>query len=56
MSAYDFQADYLKLLLTFIGLTDIELVRLEGMAFGPDATQAAIQQMAANLRRLVNIA
>ncbi|WP_454690369.1 FMN-dependent NADH-azoreductase [Achromobacter aloeverae] len=41
-AAADFQSKYLKHLLGFIGLTDIEQVRVEGLSYGPDAAQAAI--------------
>jgi len=41
-ASYDFQTGYLLHLLGFIGLSDVELVRVEGTAFGPDAAKAAI--------------
>lgn len=39
---FDFQNDYLLHLLGFIGLTDVEQVRIEGTVFGPDAAKAAL--------------
>lgn len=39
---FDFQTNYLLHLLSFIGLTDVEVVRVEGTVFGPDAVKAAI--------------
>ena len=39
---FDFQTNYLLHLLGFIGLTDVELVRIEGTVLGPDALNAAI--------------
>ena len=39
---FDFQTTYLLHLLGFIGLTDIELVRIEGTMLGPDAAKDAI--------------
>ena len=39
---FDFQTNYLLHLLSFIGLTDVEVIRVEGTVFGPDAMQAAI--------------
>lgn len=39
---FDFQSSYLLHMLGFIGLTDVELVRVEGTVFGPDAAKAAI--------------
>jgi FMN-dependent NADH-azoreductase len=42
LAAWDYQTGYLKHLLGFIGLTDIEHLRVEGTAYGPEATQAAV--------------
>jgi FMN-dependent NADH-azoreductase len=39
---FDFQTNYLLHLLGFVGLTDVEVVRVEGTVFGPDAAKAAI--------------
>ncbi|WP_433694041.1 FMN-dependent NADH-azoreductase [Herbaspirillum seropedicae] len=39
---FDFQSNYLRHLLSFIGLTDVEMVRVEGTVFGQDAAKAAI--------------
>ena len=38
----DSQVPYLKMVLGFLGLTDIEFVYAEGMAMGPEAEQQAI--------------
>jgi FMN-dependent NADH-azoreductase len=43
MSAYDHQETYLRQVLGFIGITDIEFVRAEGVAMGDDARNQAIQ-------------
>jgi len=43
-AAFDFQTNYLMHLLGFIGLTDIELVRVEGTVLGPNALEAAITE------------
>jgi len=40
--AWDYQSGYLKHLLGFLGLADIEHLRVEGMAYGPEAAEAAI--------------
>lgn len=42
LAAWDHQSGYLKHLLGFIGLTDIEHLRVEGTAHGPEATQVAL--------------
>lgn len=39
---FDFQTRYLRHLLGFIGLTDVEIVRVEGTVFGPEAANLAI--------------
>lgn len=50
---FDFQTNYLLHLLGFIGLTDVELVRVEGTVLGPDAEQAAITHAAAAVQALL---
>ena len=42
ISAMDHQETYLATVLGFIGITDIEFIRAEGLALGADAKQAAI--------------
>ncbi len=49
----DFQAGYLRHLLGFIGLTDVELIRVEGTVFGPDAANAAIAATEAQVREVL---
>jgi FMN-dependent NADH-azoreductase len=49
-AAYDFQTNYLVRLLGFIGLTDVELIRVEGTAYGPDAAKAAIETAQSQIR------
>ncbi len=46
----DFQTTYLAHLLGFIGLTDIEVVRVEGTLVSPDAAKAAIASTEAQIR------
>jgi FMN-dependent NADH-azoreductase len=41
-TAADSQVPYLKMVLGFLGMTDIEFVYAEGMAMGPEAEQQAI--------------
>jgi FMN-dependent NADH-azoreductase len=40
--AADFQESYLRHVLGFIGITDVETIHIEGVAFGPEATQKAL--------------
>ncbi|WP_284945534.1 FMN-dependent NADH-azoreductase [Acidisoma cladoniae] len=39
---YDFQETYLRAILGFIGITDVTIVRAEGLAMGPDAATKAV--------------
>ncbi len=50
---YDYQSGYVKHLLGFIGLTDVEHLRVEGVAHGPDAAQAAIVNAEAAVQTLL---
>jgi len=51
---FDFQTDYLRHLLGFIGLTDVEVIRVEGTVFGSDAAKAAIAAAEAHLRAVLD--
>jgi FMN-dependent NADH-azoreductase len=42
--ANDFQETYLRAILGFIGVEDVEFVRAEGLAFGPDQREAAVRE------------
>lgn len=50
---FDFQTNYLLHLLGFIGLTDVEVVRVEGTVLGPDAVNAAIDKAATTVTALL---
>ncbi|PYY88568.1 FMN-dependent NADH-azoreductase [Pseudomonas sp. TKO26] len=50
---FDFQTNYLLHLLGFIGLTDVEVVRVEGTVLGPDALQAAIANTETAIKSLL---
>lgn len=39
---FDFQEPYLRHLLGFIGLTDVEAIAIEGVAFGPEVAEKAV--------------
>jgi len=49
----DFQTNYLLHLLGFIGLTDVEIVRVEGTVFGPELAEAAIAATQADVHALL---
>lgn len=40
--SFDFQEPYLRHVLGFIGLTDIESIAVEGVAYGPDVAEKAV--------------
>jgi FMN-dependent NADH-azoreductase len=43
MQGFDFQEPYLRAVLGFIGITDVEVVRVEGVAFGEEAAAQALR-------------
>ncbi|SNS31650.1 FMN-dependent NADH-azoreductase [Granulicella rosea] len=50
--AFDFQEKYLKTVLGFLGITDIQVVRAEGIAYGPEAKEKALASAAAEIAAL----
>ncbi|MPV68721.1 FMN-dependent NADH-azoreductase [Burkholderia sp. BE17] len=50
---FDFQTNYLLHLLGFIGLTDVEVVRVEGTVFGLDAVKAVIADTETAIKALL---
>lgn len=50
MVALDFQENYLKALFGFLGVTDVEIVRAEGVNMGPEKRQAALDAAAEQIR------
>jgi len=51
--ANDFQEKYLRAVFAFIGIEDVEFVRAEGLAFGPEQREAAIGAALASMRPTV---
>jgi FMN-dependent NADH-azoreductase len=47
--ANDFQEPYLRAVLGFIGIEDIEIVRAEGLGLGPEQRAAAMRDALASL-------
>lgn len=43
MKAIDFQEPYLRHLLGFAGMTDVTFVKVEGIAYGPEVAEKALQ-------------
>jgi len=50
----DLLTPYLKLFLGFLGLTDVQFVFAEGMAYGPEAATKASEEAKAALQQLVS--
>lgn len=46
MKAANFQDTYLKHVLGFIGVTDVEVIHIEGIAYGPQAAEKAVSAAA----------
>ncbi|MGA7540715.1 MAG: FMN-dependent NADH-azoreductase [Steroidobacteraceae bacterium] len=52
MQAFNFQDTYLKVALGFIGITDVELIVVEGLAFGPEAAEKAVSSALAQVETI----
>jgi len=48
--ALDFQVPYLKSVLGFLGMTEVDVVEVEGTAFGPEAAEKAVEAATAKMR------
>ncbi|HAE49082.1 MAG: FMN-dependent NADH-azoreductase [Tistrella sp.] len=53
MAAFEHQESWLKAVFSFIGITDVEIVRAEGIGMGPEARAKAIAAAEAEIARLV---
>lgn len=53
MQAFDFQEPYLRTALGFIGLTDVDVVRVEGVALGDEAVKGALASATARAAEVV---
>ena len=54
--AFDFQEGYLRSILAFIGIANIDVIRVEGVALGDVATRAALDGARARSREIVRVA
>src|ERR1700720_2406654 len=52
-AAFDFQLPWLRSMLGFLGMTDVEVIRVEGTALGPQPAQEAVARAAAQARDTV---
>jgi FMN-dependent NADH-azoreductase len=55
MKQYDFQEPYLRTVLGFIGMTDVDVVRIEGVALGDDAVRNAVTSAKAKADDVVRL-
>jgi FMN-dependent NADH-azoreductase len=53
MQPMNFQDTYLKTVLGFIGMTDVEVIVVEGVAFGPEAAEKAADAALASVDTIV---
>ncbi|MEA2929190.1 MAG: FMN-dependent NADH-azoreductase [Hyphomicrobiales bacterium] len=52
--ALDFQVPYLKGVLAFLGITDVEVLEVEGTAYGPEAAEKAVAAASLKLQSRCN--
>jgi FMN-dependent NADH-azoreductase len=52
-AGFDFQVPWLRNILGFLGMTDVEIIRIEGTAFGLEAAENALERAIAHARDLV---
>jgi len=48
--ALDFQVPYLKSVLAFLGMTDVEVLEVEGTAYGPEVAEKAVEAASNKMR------
>ena len=52
-AAFDFQVPWLRNILGFLGMTDVEVIRIEGTAFGPEAADKALERATTHAHNVV---
>jgi FMN-dependent NADH-azoreductase len=52
MQAFNFQDTYLRATLGFIGITDVEVIAVEGIAFGPEVAERAVSTALARVEAI----
>jgi FMN-dependent NADH-azoreductase len=52
-ATFDFQVPWLRNMLGFLGMTDVEVIRVEGTALGPAAADKALERATAHAREFV---
>ncbi|GGB42881.1 FMN-dependent NADH-azoreductase [Sphingomonas metalli] len=51
-AAYDHLSTYLKAIVNFVGIVDVEIIRAEGIAYGPEQDQAAMASAAQKIEAI----
>ena len=51
-ASYDHLSTYLETIFRFLGIADVEIIRAEGIAYGPEQDQAAMAKAAAQIGSL----
>jgi FMN-dependent NADH-azoreductase len=52
-AAYDHLSTYLEAIFNFLGILDVEVIRAEGIAYGPEQDQAAMASAAQRIEAIV---
>ena len=52
-AAFDLQLPWLRHMLGFLGMTDVQVIRVEGTAYGPEAADKSVERATAQARGLV---
>ena len=52
-AAFDFQVPWLRNMLGFLGMTDVDVIRVEGTALGPQSAEQALVCAAAQAREVI---
>lgn len=55
-AALDFAEPYLRSVLAFLGITDVETIRIEGVGLGPEAAEKALASASARVEALARAA
>jgi FMN-dependent NADH-azoreductase len=56
MAAHDYQTPWLKFTLGFLGMSDVEIIRVEGVAFGPEAIEKTLAAANARIEQVTPLA
>jgi len=54
--AFDFQDPYLRTVLGFLGMTDVETIHIEGMSLGPEAAEKSVSAAVSKAKELAQAA